>query len=152
MPFFYYLTLSDSLPPTIADDDMSSYADVGDANAPPAVTTGPEPAVTENSNDAPATSSDGGPAVRFSSAVDVAPNPPAVTASHEHVNVVHEVGGNHTFSDVAADQLKAFTKSLHGQPLQTKRMNTSYQFEAFSLPASRVTKPFSSTRRSYNKV
>jgi hypothetical protein len=115
-----------------------SVSDVGDANAPPAVTTGPEPAVPENSNDGPTTSSDGGPAVRFSSAVDVAPNPPAVASSHEHDNDGHEGGGNHTFSDVAADQLKAFTKSLHGQPLQTKRMNTSYQFEAFSLPASRV--------------
>lgn len=152
MPFFYYLTLSDSLPPTIADDAMSSHTDVGDANAPPAVTTGPEPAVSDNANDAAATSSDGGPAVRFSSAVDVAPNPPAVTASHEHDNDGHDGGENHTFSDVAADQLKAFTKSLHGQPLQTKRMNTSYQFEAFSLPASRVIIAFLSPQRYRNKV
>ncbi|KAG6040545.1 hypothetical protein E4U41_000181 [Claviceps citrina] len=39
--------------------------------------------------------------------------------------------------EVAADRLKAFTKPLHGRPLQERRLNT-YQFEAFSLPPSRV--------------
>lgn len=90
-----------------------------------AVTTGAEP----QSNDV----ADASPAVRFSSAVDVAPDPPAVTRS---------IGDSHDdiFDEVTADQLKAFTKSLHGKPLQTHRMNT-YQFEAFSLPASRVSQP-----------
>lgn len=41
------------------------------------------------------------------------------------------------FTQVAADQLKAFTKSCRGCPLQERRMNT-FQFEAFSLPPSRV--------------
>lgn len=44
---------------------------------------------------------------------------------------------DHDFSKVSVDQLKALTKSLHGGPLQERRMNT-YQFEAFSLPPSRV--------------
>ncbi|KAG5980422.1 hypothetical protein E4U55_004039 [Claviceps digitariae] len=45
--------------------------------------------------------------------------------------------GDYTFSEAAADHLKAFTKTLHGRPLQERRMNT-FQFEAFSLPPSRV--------------
>jgi hypothetical protein len=42
-----------------------------------------------------------------------------------------------TFNEVAADQIKAFQKSMHGLPLQERRMST-FGFEAFSLPASRV--------------
>ncbi|KAL6893267.1 kinase-like domain-containing protein [Trichoderma evansii] len=42
-----------------------------------------------------------------------------------------------TFNEVAADQIKAFQKSLQGLPLQERRMST-FGFEAFSLPASRV--------------
>ena len=45
---------------------------------------------------------------------------------------------------VPADELKAFTKSLQGRPLQERRMNT-FQFEAFSLPPSRVRKLVSTT-------
>lgn len=45
-----------------------------------------------------------------------------------------------TFNEVAADQIKAFRKSLHGLPLQERRMST-FGFEAFSLPASRVRAP-----------
>lgn len=45
-----------------------------------------------------------------------------------------------TFNEVAADQIKAFQKSLQGLPLQERRMST-FGFEAFSLPASRVRAP-----------
>jgi hypothetical protein len=114
---------------------MLPGTDPGETTAAPAVTTGPEPDSNADSNKPSTDATAAGPAVRFSSAVDVAPAPPAASESNEPDD--HDDGSN-TFSDVAADQLKAFTKSLHGKPLQTKRMNTSYQFEAFSLPASRV--------------
>ncbi|PHH62653.1 hypothetical protein CDD81_6799 [Ophiocordyceps australis] len=70
------------------------------------------------------------PAVRFSSAVqEISPQEPAAATV--------PTGPNHVSSPVTADQLQAFTKSLHGRPLQERRMNT-FQFEAFSLPPSRV--------------
>lgn len=113
-------------------DAMPPPPDASDNVAPPQVTTGAEHDQTANNNtNLSAGAADSAPAVRFSSAVDVAPNPPVVTASNDNDD-------DNTFNDVAADELRAFTKSLHGKPLQTKRMNTSYQFEAFSLPASRV--------------
>lgn len=69
------------------------------------------------------------PAVRFSSAVEeIAP-----AASAERPRPDADAAS----TDVAADQLKALSRSLHGRPLQERRMNT-YQFEAFSLPPSRV--------------
>ncbi|ATY62850.1 Serine threonine-kinase-like domain [Cordyceps militaris] len=71
------------------------------------------------------------PAVRFSSAVQefspvqddtpaAAPDAPAAQSQ-----------------EVTPEQLRAFTKSLQGPMLQERRLNT-YQFEAFSLPPSRV--------------
>lgn len=73
---------------------------------------------------------DDAPAVRFSSAIqEISPGALSTatpTATHDD-----------TFNEVTADQIKAFTKSLRGLPLQERRMNT-YQFEAFSLPPSRV--------------
>lgn len=67
--------------------------------------------------------------VRFSSAVEeIAPG--SATSSPEQ-------GDAPALDNVAADQLRDFTKSLHGRPLQERRMNT-FQFEPFSLPASRV--------------
>ncbi|KAG5941288.1 hypothetical protein E4U53_007439 [Claviceps sorghi] len=69
------------------------------------------------------------PAVRFAvTTEEISPSP---LASDEKQD------GDYSFSEAAADQLKAFTKSLHGRPLQTRRMNT-FQFEPFSLPPSRV--------------
>lgn len=68
------------------------------------------------------------PAVRFASATEEI-SPAAFPRQRE----------DETFSEVTADQLKAFTKSLHGRPLQEIRMNT-FQFEAFSLPPSRVSR------------
>ena len=75
---------------------------------------------------------DDAPAVRFSSAVEEI-DPQTPTTSGDAI-----VSPGHA-GEVAADQLKAFTKSLHGRPLQERRMNT-FQFEAFSLPPSRVSK------------
>ncbi|QUC17294.1 uncharacterized protein UV8b_01535 [Ustilaginoidea virens] len=69
------------------------------------------------------------PAVRFASTTEEI-SPLFSGAEKQH-------GGDHTVSEVAAEQLKAFTKCLHGRPLQERRMNT-FQFEAFSLPPSRV--------------
>ncbi|KAG6303698.1 hypothetical protein E4U45_002101 [Claviceps purpurea] len=69
------------------------------------------------------------PAVRFAVSPEET-SPPAPTSADKE-------DGDYSISEAAADQLKAFTKSLHGRPLQERRMNT-FQFEAFSLPASRV--------------
>ncbi|POR31437.1 Serine/threonine-protein kinase oca2 [Tolypocladium paradoxum] len=68
------------------------------------------------------------PAVRFSSAVEEISPATATQPLAEHDNPVTEV---------TADQLQDFTKSLHGRPLQERRMST-FHFEAFSLPPSRV--------------
>lgn len=73
------------------------------------------------------------PAVRFAVATEEIS--PSDLASDDKQD------GDYTFSETETetetDQLKAFTKSLHGRPLQARRMNT-FQFEAFSLPPSRV--------------
>lgn len=69
------------------------------------------------------------PAVRFAVSPEET-SPPTLTSDDKE-------NGDYSISEAAADQLKAFTKSLHGRPLQERRMNT-FQFEAFSLPASRV--------------
>ena len=72
---------------------------------------------------------DDAPAVRFASAVEeFSPTAKPAKPLAEY---------DDSFNEVSADQLKAFTKSLHGRPLQERRM-TTYQFEAFSLPPSRV--------------
>ncbi|KAM0258207.1 hypothetical protein ACHAQJ_003975 [Trichoderma viride] len=79
--------------------------------------------------------------VRFSSAVEeIEPNaavaaaePKAATPLTATTNTSDRFD---TFNEVAADQIKAFQKSLHGLPLQERRMST-FGFEAFSLPASR---------------
>ncbi|EQK98472.1 Serine/Threonine protein kinase [Ophiocordyceps sinensis CO18] len=68
------------------------------------------------------------PAVRFSSAVEEI-FPSATMAQPGALN--------HGSHKVSPDQLRALTKTLHGSPLQERRINT-YQFEAFSLPPSRV--------------
>lgn len=70
------------------------------------------------------------PAVRFSSAVQEfsLDNPEPVDTAEGQSDAAHEV---------TPEELKAFTKSLHGPLLQERRLNT-YQFEAFSLPPSRV--------------
>lgn len=79
--------------------------------------------------------------VRFSSAVqEISPTQPT-TVEPSSSNLEHEDGDQSSpFTEVTADQLKAFTKSLHGRPLQELRLNNC-QFEAFSLPPSRVCSP-----------
>ncbi|KAF7560532.1 hypothetical protein G7046_g3618 [Stylonectria norvegica] len=73
------------------------------------------------------------PGVRFSSAVqEIAPAAPEQSSSPPN-----DEGESSTFTEVHADELKAFSKSLHGRPLQEIRMNTC-QYETFSLPPSRV--------------
>jgi hypothetical protein len=72
------------------------------------------------------------PAVRFSSAVEeIAPGAPEPTSAQPDEPSV--------FTEVAADQLKAFSQSIRDHPraLQERRINT-FQFEPVSLPASRV--------------
>ncbi|OAA33957.1 Protein kinase-like domain protein [Metarhizium rileyi] len=72
------------------------------------------------------------PAVRFASSIEeISPSATATAPSHD------SQAQDYSFSEVAADQLKSFTKSLQGRPLQERRMNT-FHFEAFSLPPSRV--------------
>ncbi|KJZ79212.1 hypothetical protein HIM_01363 [Hirsutella minnesotensis 3608] len=72
------------------------------------------------------------PAVRFSAAVEeISPFSTDVTAMPPPASP----GG--PIPEVTPDQIKALTKSLHGQHLQERRMNISH-YEAFSLPPSRV--------------
>lgn len=81
-------------------------------------------------------------AVRFSSAVEeIAPGPAPSSPEADDGTVP---------DNVAADQLREFTKSLHGRPLQARRMNT-FQFEPFSLPASRVRNPRSTGSKFWAK-
>lgn len=71
------------------------------------------------------------PAVRFASATEeISPSATATAPKQDD---------DFSFSEVAADQLRAFTNSLHGRHLQERRMNT-YNYEAFSLPPSRVSR------------
>ncbi len=77
------------------------------------------------------------PAVRFSSAVqEFSPTEDAPAADESPVAVPDAPAAEY-HEEVTPEQLRAFTKSLHGPLLQERRMNT-YQFEAFSLPPSRV--------------
>ncbi|KAK7427416.1 Nitrogen permease reactivator protein [Neonectria magnoliae] len=77
--------------------------------------------------------------VRFASAIE------EITPAVSTVTFVNEPSPSDpadrdessSFTEVTADQLHAFTKSLHGRPLQELRLNNC-QFEAFSLPPSRV--------------
>jgi serine/threonine protein kinase len=76
--------------------------------------------------------------VRFSSAVEEISPTQTAAVEPSSSNLEHEDGDQSSpFTEVTADQLKAFTKSLHGRPLQELRLNNC-QFEAFSLPPSRV--------------
>ncbi|KAF5009817.1 hypothetical protein FDECE_3993 [Fusarium decemcellulare] len=76
------------------------------------------------------------PGVRFSSAVEeISPTKPVVPEPSS--SNPDDRDQSSPFTEVTADQLKAFTKSLHGRPLQELRLNNC-QFEAFSLPPSRV--------------
>ncbi|EHK42822.1 hypothetical protein TRIATDRAFT_1703, partial [Trichoderma atroviride IMI 206040] len=82
-------------------------------------------------------------AVRFSSAVEeIEPQTPPAAAPASVNESLGTATTNtsdrfDTFNEVAADQIKAFQRSLQGLPLQERRMST-FGFEAFSLPASRV--------------
>ena len=70
------------------------------------------------------------PAVRFSSAVEeIAPEPAPLSPGDADLSP--------SSNEVAVEQLKEFTKSLHGRPLQERRMG-DFHFEPFSLPPSRV--------------
>ncbi|KYK59194.1 hypothetical protein DCS_00324 [Drechmeria coniospora] len=69
------------------------------------------------------------PAVRFSPAIDEMSPTATVTQPM--------AGKDLSFTEVTADQIKAFRNSMRGMPLQERRMST-FQFEAFSLPPSRV--------------
>jgi hypothetical protein len=76
--------------------------------------------------------------VLFSSAVqEISPTQPAAVDPSSSNPEHEEHDQSSPFTEVTADQLKAFTKSLHGRPLQELRLNNC-QFEAFSLPPSRV--------------
>ncbi|KAL5084561.1 hypothetical protein Trisim1_011652 [Trichoderma cf. simile WF8] len=85
---------------------------------------------------------DGPASVRFSSAVEeIEPAAPPVAQPAAPASLKTTTNTSDrfdTFNEVAADQIKAFQKSMnHGLPLQERRMST-FGFEAFSLPASRV--------------
>lgn len=74
-----------------------------------------------------------GPAVRFSSSVEeIAPEPRDADATSKNKEETPS-----SFTEVAADKLKAITQQMQYAPLQERRMST-FQFEPYSLPASRV--------------
>jgi hypothetical protein len=76
---------------------------------------------------------DGAPSVRFSSAIEeIAP-----TRSPLSPEAVRSSEGAQDPPEVSAEQLKEFSQSLQSRQLQERRM-TTFQFEAFSLPPSRV--------------
>jgi hypothetical protein len=88
--------------------------------------------------------------VRFSSAVEeISPTQPAAVEPSSSSLEQEDGDQSSPFTEVTADQLKAFTKSLHGRPLQELRLNNC-QFEAFSLPPSRVCPPLSRYSRTNN--
>lgn len=74
------------------------------------------------------------PAVRFSSAVET------ISPETQQQSSAEGPGPSPLQNELApagTDNIKTSTKSLHGTGLQERRMNT-FQFEAFSLPPSRV--------------
>ncbi len=78
------------------------------------------------------------PAVRFSSAVQEFSPTAEAPGANESPAAAPDAPASES-QEVTPEQLRAFTKSLHGPLLQERRMNT-YQFEAFSLPPSRVSR------------
>jgi hypothetical protein len=73
------------------------------------------------------------PAVRFSSAVEtISPDAQQPSAERPGPSPLQNEPG-----PTGTDNLKTSSMSLHGTGLQERRMNT-FQFEAFSLPPSRV--------------
>lgn len=88
---------------------------------------------SETARDAPR--NDAVPAVRFSSAVEeISPS-----ANANRVGESEAENDSNVFNDVAEDQMKAFSKPVRGQDLQERRLST-FNFEAFSLPPSRVSR------------
>ncbi|KAI9171006.1 Serine/threonine-protein kinase oca2 [Paramyrothecium foliicola] len=110
-------------------DTPSSPKDHHQEQNPPAAESPPDTADAPASNEGKPVNV---PAVRFSSAVEeIAPGAPTPASPHQDESSV--------FTEVAADQLKAFSQSIPHRPraLQERRINT-FQFEPVSLPASRV--------------
>ena len=98
------------------------------SNTAPQTSQESNPSVVDNASTSKA------PAVRFASTTEeISTDDPAINPVVSEKT--REDGHSMTPGDV--EQLKEFTKSLHGEPLQQKRMGT-YQFEPFSLPPSRV--------------
>lgn len=76
---------------------------------------------------------DGAPSVRFSSAIEeIAP-----TRSPLSPDAARGSDGVQDAPELSSQQLKEFSQSLQGRQLQEHRM-AAFQFEAFSLPPSRV--------------
>ncbi|KAF5024721.1 hypothetical protein F66182_3205 [Fusarium sp. NRRL 66182] len=99
----------------------------------------PEPSkIAEGAPDTKGDKAEDASGVRFSSAVqEISPTQTAVVEPSSSNLERDDSNQTSPFTEVTADQLKAFTKSLHGRPLQELRLNNC-QFEAFSLPPSRV--------------
>lgn len=73
------------------------------------------------------------PAVRFASETQQITSSDTMKAATDAENA----DPNSSSREVTAEEIKAFTKSFQNMPLQERRLNT-FQFEAFSLPPSRV--------------
>lgn len=121
----------------------STAADGAQPQQPPAAAAAAQDTADKS---APATGTST-PAVRFSSAVQEFSPTEEAPGAGEPPAAAPDAPAPES-QEVTPEQLRAFTKSLHGPLLQERRMNT-YQFEAFSLPPSRVSRWhfFSSTRQ-----
>ncbi|KAH0497331.1 hypothetical protein TgHK011_004644 [Trichoderma gracile] len=116
-----------------AADAAPAPPDAAAATAAPLSRAPSKESTSSKPRDAPAS-------VRFSSAVEeIEPEAPVAqpAASSSLTTTTNTSDRFDTFNEVAADQIKAFQKSMHGLPLQERRMST-FGFEAFSLPASRI--------------
>ncbi|OTA02363.1 Serine/Threonine protein kinase [Trichoderma parareesei] len=116
-----------------AADAAPAPPDAAAATAAPLARAPSKESTSSKPRDAPAS-------VRFSSAVEeIEPESPVAqpAASSSLTATTNTSDRFDTFNEVAADQIKAFQKSMHGLPLQERRMST-FGFEAFSLPASRI--------------
>ncbi|TFB03118.1 Serine/threonine-protein kinase oca2 [Trichoderma ghanense] len=126
--------------PQKPSSQQEAAADAAPASPDAAAATAAPLARSPSKESASSKPRDGPGSVRFSSAVEeIEPQAPLAQPEASSTLTTTTNTSDHfdTFNEVAADQIKAFQKSMHGLPLQERRMST-FGFEAFSLPASRI--------------
>ncbi|KAM0472006.1 hypothetical protein ACHAPX_008953 [Trichoderma viride] len=126
--------------PAAAVRFSSAVEEIEPQTQPAAVAAVAPPAAASASASAmPAPNPASGPTSAPAIAVDPASSKPASINESLGTATTNTSDRFDTFNEVAADQIKAFQKSLQAVPLQERRMST-FGFEAFSLPASRLRK------------